>query len=77
MFLTKGRRFSNTLKSITYLQMDVPFLRWSGGTFAICDHPLSNINQFHHDLRGFPRFRVYLGTSNAFLCRIFIPTIDS
>ncbi len=36
--------------------------RWSGGTFAVRDHPLGNINQFHPDLRGFPRFRAYLGT---------------
>ena len=35
---------------------------WSGGTLTMCDHPLGNINQFHPDLRGIPRFRVYLGT---------------
>ena len=42
---------------------------WSGGTFPILyrDHPLGHNNQFHPDLRGIPRFRVYLGTSTRML----------
>jgi hypothetical protein len=28
-------------------------------------HPLGNNNQFHPDLRGFSRVRVYLGTING------------
>ena len=42
---------------------------YSGGASAVCDHPLGNSNQFHPDLRGFPRFRVYLGTSTDWLAK--------
>ena len=38
---------------------------YSGGTFAFRDHPLDNNNQFHPDLRGFPRFRAYLGARSV------------
>ena len=31
------------------------------------DHALDNNNQFHPDLRGIPRFRVYLGTRSDWL----------
>ena len=40
---------------------------YSGGTFAFRGHPLDNNNQFHPDLRGFPRFRAYLGASSFLL----------
>ena len=51
---------------------------WSGGTLTMCDHPLGNINQFHPDLRGIPRFRVYLGTRIDLLgCKIpFLPHVN-
>jgi hypothetical protein len=39
---------------------------YSGGTSPLMRiHPLGNSNQFHPDLRGIPRFRVYLGTMSA------------
>ena len=44
----------------------------SAGTLTVCNHPLGNNNQFPLDLRGIPRFRVYLGTIIRLLCCIAI-----